>query len=460
MTRWPWQHWAQLTPDALALHNGERWLSWQALALRVSRLAAGFHAQGVNASAVVALKSHNSEQAVLSYLALLQCGARLLTLNPHLPSTQTAALLPGLNVDFILVLDGAPEPGAPALTAEPASHTVSAEWQPDRFATLTLTSGSTGLPKAAVHTFRAHLASAVGVAEAMAFTAADRWLLSLPLCHVSGQGILWRCLRQGAGLVLPGDKPLPEALENCTHASLVPTQLWRILQQPGLPAQWRHVLLGGAAIPVSLTAEAEKRGLACWCGYGMTETASTVTLKRANGSAGVGLPLPGHQVRVDNGEIVLHSAALASGYWQQGQFTPLPLREGGFATRDKGGWQQGEWHITGRLDNQFSCAGEGIQPEEIEAVLQQHPAVAQAFILPVPNAEYGHRPVALVAFNHGCSFEALAAWARPQLTGLQQPVAWYPLPAQQGGGIKIARRALHHWLAEQMRTPQRAKSPA
>jgi O-succinylbenzoic acid--CoA ligase len=76
---------------------------------------------------------------------------------------------------------------------------------------------------------RAHLASAEGVLALMPF-AEDDWLLSLPLFHVSGQGILWRWLLAGAGLTVRDKQPLEQALQGCTHASLVPTQLWRLLK--------------------------------------------------------------------------------------------------------------------------------------------------------------------------------------------------------------------------------------
>jgi O-succinylbenzoic acid--CoA ligase len=71
-------------------------------------------------------------------------------------------------------------------------------WREERLASMTLTSGSTGLPKAAVHSCRAHLASAEGVLAMIPLASDDDWLLSLPLFHVSGQGILWRWLLAGA----------------------------------------------------------------------------------------------------------------------------------------------------------------------------------------------------------------------------------------------------------------------
>ncbi|WP_337221127.1 AMP-binding protein, partial [Vibrio parahaemolyticus] len=88
------------------------------------------------------------------------------------------------------------------------------------------------------------------------------WLLSLPLFHVSGQGILWRWLLRGATLVVREMHPFVDALQGCTHASLVPTQLWRFLQNRAQQDNQqsitlKSVLLGGAMIPIELTQEAE-----------------------------------------------------------------------------------------------------------------------------------------------------------------------------------------------------------
>ena len=149
---------------------------------------------------------------------------------------------------------------------------------------MTLTSGSTGLPKA-VHSANAHLASAAGVLALMPFAAGDDWLLSLPLFHVSGQGIVWRWLLAGARLMVRDKQPLAQMLHGCTHASLVPTQLWRLLNDDAA-VSLKAVLLGGASIPVELTERARKQGIRSFCGYGLTEFASTVCAKRGRRRCG------------------------------------------------------------------------------------------------------------------------------------------------------------------------------
>jgi len=444
---WPWRDWQKCCPASLAIDSGEVTLSWQQLSQAVAAHAQGFQQQGVADGDVVEMRSANSLAALLAWLGLMACGARVLGLNPQLPDAQLRQLLPGLGLDFVLNLAGETSIERPMLALRPIAGDGSQPWQLDRIATLTLTSGSTGLPKAAAHTFSAHLHSAAAVIELMALTADDRWLLSLPLFHVSGQGILWRWLLAGGTLVIPDDKGLHTALARSSIASLVPTQLWRLLNQPVLPARLRAVLLGGAQIPAELTRQAEAAGLHCYCGYGMTETASTLCARRADEHPGVGAPLAGHQVRVVDGEIWVRSPALASGYWLQGALMPLTDHDGWLRTGDCGHWHRGELRVDGRRDNLFFSGGESVQPEQIERILLAHPAVTQVFIVPKVDAEYGYRAVALVEGNIGLAM--LADWAAPKLAGYQRPVAWYPLPADNGGAIKRSRVQLKAWVANQ-----------
>lgn len=445
---WPWRDWADRTPFAVALKAGDITWCWRDLQHRIDALAAGFIQQGVREGSGVALRSKNTPDALLSYLALLQTGARLLPLNPQLPHALCDELLPTLDVDFIVDLTGSPLPlKIPPLELLNVHAASAVVWQPERIATLTLTSGSSGLPKAAAHSAAAHLASAQGVLGLIPFSRDNSWLLSLPVFHVSGQGIIWRWLTAGATLVLADGQSFEAALAACSHASLVPTQLWRLLQQPVLPATLEDVLLGGAHIPQELTEQAERAGIRCWCGYGLTEAASTVTAKRADGTAGVGMPLAGKEVRLVENEVQIRSASLASGYWKNGQITPLTDADGWFLTRDRGEWQGEELLVCGRLDNVFFSGGENIQPEAIERVLLQHPQIRQAFVVPVSDPEFGQRPVAVIETSDVLELATLHDWVRERLARFQQPVHYYPLPQTLShGGIKVSRKALCRWL--------------
>ncbi|HGY1777899.1 TPA: o-succinylbenzoate--CoA ligase [Citrobacter amalonaticus] len=449
---WPWRYWRQVQGDAPALRLNDEGLSWRTLCTRIDALASGFAAQGVTEGCGVMLRAWNHPQTVLAWLALLQCGARILPVNPQLPQSLLTTLLPDLTLQFALDPEGDnPFPFLVSLDCQDANGQHAVDWQPQRLCSMTLTSGSTGLPKAAVHTCQAHLASAEGVLSLMPLAKDDDWLLSLPLFHVSGQGILWRWLVAGARMTVRDKQPLEQMLAGCTHASLVPTQLWRLLVNQ-TPVALKAVLLGGAAIPVALTGQARAQGIRCWCGYGLTEFASTVCAKEADGLADVGMPLPGREVRIVNGEVWLRAASMAEGYWRNGKLVPLVNDEGWFATRDRGVLNDGKLTIAGRLDNLFFSGGEGIQPEEVERVIVAHPHVLQAFIVPVEDAEFGHRPVAVVEYDADVAQRELSDWVKDKLARFQQPVHWLSLPAElKNGGIKISRRAVVDWVNETLR---------
>ncbi|WP_320713250.1 o-succinylbenzoate--CoA ligase [Enterobacter cloacae] len=446
---WPWRHWREQRADTPALRLNDEVLSWQQLCTRIDNLAAGFHQQGVEAGDGVLLLAHNHPQTLLAWLALLQCGARILPVNPQLPHPLLEVLLPQMTLRFALVLDGHYD-GLAALSMHAPSGEYRVAWQPERLASMTLTSGSTGLPKAAVHTCGAHLASAEGVLALMPYGEDDDWLLSLPLFHVSGQGILWRWLQAGARLTVREKQPLEQALQGCTHASLVPTQLWRLLnthQRIALKA----VLLGGAAIPVELTQQARAQGISTFCGYGLTEFASTVCAKEADGEPDVGSALPGREVQVVNGEVWIKAQSMASGYWRDGALLPLTNSEGWFATRDRGELHDGRLTILGRMDNLFFSGGEGIQPESLERIIATHPHISQVFIVPLNDAEFGQRPVAVVECEPGMDITRLPEWVQGKLARFEQPVHWLVLPAElKNGGIKISRQALKQWVNAQL----------
>ncbi|MDK9587104.1 o-succinylbenzoate--CoA ligase [Lelliottia wanjuensis] len=444
-TDWPWRHWCQQQADKPALRLNSEILTWHQLCQRVDALASGFQQQGVQEGDGVMLMAQNHPDTLLAWLALLQCGARILPVNPQLPRPLLDVLIPQMTLRFTLLLDGDFD-GLPRLAMRECAGNYAAPWQPERLASMTLTSGSTGLPKAAVHTCEAHLASAQGVLSLMPYGDDDDWLLSLPLFHVSGQGILWRWLLAGARLTVREKQPLEQMLQGCTHASLVPTQLWRLLNNHD-PVALKAVLLGGAAIPVELTLKAQEQGIRSWCGYGLTEFASTVCAKEADGKPDVGYALPGREVRIVDGEVWLKAKSMASGYWRDGGLAPLANAQGWFATRDRGELNDGRLTIVGRMDNLFFSGGEGIQPEELERVIATHPLIHQVFVVPLDDAEFGQRPVAVVECAENADIGAFPQWVRDKLARFQQPRHWLVLPAElKSGGIKISRRALQQWV--------------
>ena len=449
MQKFPWQAFAQNSAYAnqVALRNSQGDpFTWVELVEKINQVEAFLLQQGVTAQSAVAFCGKNSEQILFLYLAVIQLGAKILGINPAFPQEKIAELCQVHGIDFCYQTEDIRYLAAESLTEHNADFT--------KAATMTLTSGSTGLPKAVVHNVSAHLANAEGVCALMNFSKDQSWLLSLPLYHVSGQGIVWRWLYAGATLVLPKED-FYQSIGEVSHVSLVPTQLQRwfdYLAEHPQPIQTQAVLLGGTQIPVKLTQALNELGVRSYSGYGMTEMASTVFAKQSDRKIGVGQPLLGREFKLVNEEVCLKGAGLAMGYWREGHIVPLTNAEGWFQTKDKAQWLDDELVIQGRLDNMFISGGENIQPEEIEKVIAQSDLVKQVFVLPKRDEEFGQRPVALVEFRmpfNESAVESLNVFLQGRLERFKQPVAYYELPQDLiQGAIKISRKALADWLSQ------------
>ena len=271
------------------------------------------------------------------------------------------------------------------------------------------------------HRLGNHLANARG--SAVPLSQGDCWLLSLPLFHVGGLGILFRCFLAGTCVCLPDrHQTLAQQLSSTpiTHLSLVPTQLYRLLHQVDFhfsQTKIKHLLLGGAPIPESLTVACQAQCLEPWVSYGLSEMASQVCTTKATEPGIVGSPLQGREVTIINGEICVKGNTLFAGYYQPDGQLDCPVDEKGwFHTGDAGHWHNDALVIEGRRDNQFISGGENIQPEQIEQQLIQHPAVAQAIVVPTPDDEWGMRVTCFIDWHEApLPYSKIADWLRQSL---------------------------------------------
>ncbi|OOF43671.1 o-succinylbenzoate--CoA ligase [Rodentibacter rarus] len=451
----PWQAFANDPQycEKIALRSSQGDVfTWEEVGQKINQTVVFLQTRGITSESAVAFCGKNSESILFLYLATIQIGAKILGLNPAFPQEKIYALCDEYGIDGCFFDEDLVDIPAGSSSA-PLSYQDVDFLRP---ATMTLTSGSSGLPKAVVHHIQAHLDNARGVCQLMHFNAQQSWLLSLPLYHVSGQGIVWRWLLCGAELHFPQADFFASLLQ-ASHVSLVPTQLQRLLdyltQHPQVSFKTKHILLGGAHTPVELTQVVRQYGITAYSGYGMTEMASTVFAKPSDNSPGVGQPLLGRDFQLVNEEIWLKGAGLALGYWKNGEMIPLTNAQGWLQTKDKGVWQNNELVIVGRLDNMFISGGENIQPEEIERVILQSHLVKQVWVLPKADREFGARPVAIVEFYEHfteSAVEKLRVFLQAHLARFKHPIAYYPLPLGiRQGAIKISRKALAQWLASQ-----------
>ncbi len=318
--------------------------------------------------------------------------------------------------------------GAPVLVERPlggdqADVPLRATMDPGAPHTVIHTSGTTSAPKPVALTVANHHAGALASARVLGVQEDDRWLCVLPLFHVGGLAILLRSAIYATTAVVherfDADR-VRSTLERgeVSLASLVSTMLHRLREAgletvPGL----RAVLLGGGPIPQDLLDWARERGLPVAPTYGMTETASQiVTIAPADALRGerFGEPLEGVRLRVDaDGEILVRGPMVAPGEVGEDGW----LHTGDLGSLDR----RGRLTVAGRLKDVIVTGGENVMACRVEEALRSHPAVVDAGVAGLADAEWGERVTAWVVLGGGVSDSELTEHCRGLLAAFEVP---------------------------------------
>jgi O-succinylbenzoic acid--CoA ligase len=286
---------------------------------------------------------------------------------------------------------GGPEPGS-ILTDEKGEGIPAFQWTGDQTQLLLFTSGSTGTPQAVPLSAGQIQASVQASAEHLGSVLDDAWLCPLPLHHIGGLSILFRCLASATTLVLaPGPFDAQRISQACqsgeiTQLSLVPTQLERMLpslQAAPLSPRLRFVLLGGSSAHRDLLDACERLNLPVARTWGMTECASQIATARPSVLRGPLPLLPGVRVRRDEptGRLLV-----------EGPIAP----DGAFLTRDLGSVGPEGVLVEGRVDDLVISGGENLSLSRITEALLGHPEVLDAVVLARPDPTWGERPHAIL----------------------------------------------------------------
>ena len=464
---------AASTPDAPALVGATARYTYRDLDAAITTVAENLRALNVSRGDCVALYLAQDLTYPILVLGILRLGAIAAPLNTRTPPTALTSIFAATRCVLVITdneeLLAAAAPAAPTYRAPmflASIHNVTVHAPrvtTERPAVIVMTSGSTGQPKPAVLTYGNLLANARLSNANLPLAPGDAWLLSLPLYHVSGLGVVFRCIAAGAAMVVPAPTTeIAHALNDpgVTHVSLVATQLARSLRDPEQTARLaslKAILLGGSALPASLLQDALRRQLPIYITYGLTETASQVATSRLRAwpddqrPTARALELENVRINADS-EIEVRGPTLFSGYLDRGALDLSLTEDGWFRTGDSGTMDaDGNLVVHGRIDNMFISGGENIQPEEIEAALYRLDGVAQAVVAPIPDDEFGRRPVAFIemAPGHVLRPETLSDGLARVLPRYKIPVLYFDWPTDIAApGLKISRkqfteRAIH-----------------
>jgi o-succinylbenzoate---CoA ligase len=313
--------------------------------------------------------------------ALDGTGPAILPLDASLPAARIGQLIDVFQPSVVIEADG-----------EATVRSISPGISPGTAVIIT-TSGSTGEPKG-VELSAAALTHSAGASLArVEARPGERWLLSLPPSHVAGLQVLVRSLLSGTDLGLaPAATADALAASGCAHISLVPTQLVRLLDEPGGTAAlagFSSVLVGGAAAGATVLDRARAAGINAVTTYGMSET--------CGGCVYDGVPLDGVRVRADDeGRLRISGPVLMNRYYGRPDLTGEALDGGEFATSDLGSVADGRVVIRGRADDVINTGGHKVIPGEVAAALSSCPGVREVVVVGRPDPEWGERVTAVV----------------------------------------------------------------
>ncbi|HEX5365519.1 MAG TPA: AMP-binding protein [Acidimicrobiales bacterium] len=505
---------AMIVGDDLALVDGSGERTYGVLRDAVGRTAGLLAGLGVGEGDRVAILSTNRDEVVEVLFAAAARGATAVPMNfragevelGHLLSDSGARVLfvegryldvvrsvrPD-HLDHVVVVDDPGDYRAARDRAEPQD--LIADVDDDDLAVLLYTSGTTALPKGVMLTHGALTGYVMAGNDAADGTTEGMSLLAAPLYHIAGLTALLNPLYTGRPTVLlPQFEPEAwlEAVErhHITHAFLVPTMLAQLLDHPKLAdadlSSLQTVTYGAAPMPRPLL----ERAIGAfppaveWSGaYGQTETTSTVAVlgpddHRLEGSpeqvaarrrrlSSVGRPLDDVELRVvdplgrplpagEVGEVQLRTFRAMQGYWGEQEKTRVTLDEEGWVHTGDVGYldDEGYLFLTGRAGDMIIRGGENVAPAEVESVLHEHPDVAEAAVVGVPDETWGERVVAAVVVRPGSqvSPEDLVRFCAERVAPAKRPeqvVILDELPRTGTG--KVVRRDLRPVLEAALR---------
>ena len=434
---------------AILVPDGET-LTFDELRRQVDHLVGQLNAVGVGRGDRVAIVTPNGPSAAIGFLAVASC-ATAAPLNPAYREDEFRFYMDDLQAKALITLpDDAPAAHDAAgsdvirlaLTGEPGRYTLVADGaevearepvyaEPDDVAMVLHTSGTTARPKIVPLTQRNLAVSSGNIRNSLALTAADRCLNVMPLFHIHGlMAALLASLSAGASVVAsPGfDAFKFFAWIDEMHPSwytAVPTMHQLVLSRAGRQKdiiernRLRFVRSSSASLPPTVMADLEETfGCPVIEAYGMTEASHQMATNpfppkaRKPGSVGMGAGvevaiMDDYGNLVDQGkiaEVVIKGGNVTLGYENNPSANESAFTTGWFRTGDQGYLDEdGYLYLTGRIKEIINRGGEKVSPREVDEVLLEHPAVAQAVAFAVPHDRLGEEVAAAVVLNEGAT---------------------------------------------------------
>ncbi|MBF6192407.1 FadD3 family acyl-CoA ligase [Nocardia sp. CDC186] len=434
--------------DAEAVVDGDLRWSFTELADRVRRAAGAFAAAGIEPGDRAALWAPNSAEWIVAAFGLLTAGGVLVPVNTRFKADEARDVIRRSGAKAVLVQRGflgADYRGAadvPVIDLKSDFLNSGAPFERDVASTdiadIVYTSGTTGRPKGVMMNHGQTLRLYAEWCDLADLREGDRYLIVNPFFHTFGYkaGLIASLIRGATILPVPvfdvGRVLQIVARERITMLPGPPTLYHSLLAAAGEHdlSSLRAAVTGAADIPVELIRRVREElpFRSIMTGYGLTE-AGTATASRPGDTfeqiaTTVGTPCDGVEVRIaDDGEVLIRGYSVMQGYLDDPRATAEAIdAEGWLRTGDLGSLDpEGRLRIVGRKKDMFIVGGFNAYPAEIEGLLLEHPAVAQAAVIGVPDERLGQVGRAFVVTERPVTEDELIAWSRDRMAGYKVP---------------------------------------
>ncbi|MEU1960996.1 FadD3 family acyl-CoA ligase [Nocardia sp. NPDC019255] len=434
--------------DAEAVVDGDLRWSFTELADRVRRAAGAFAAAGIEPGDRAALWAPNSAEWIVAAFGLLTAGGVLVPVNTRFKADEARDVIRRSGAKAVLVQRGflgADYRGAadvPVIDLKSDFLNSGAPFERDVASTdiadIVYTSGTTGRPKGVMMNHGQTLRLYAEWCDLADLREGDRYLIVNPFFHTFGYkaGLIASLIRGATILPVPvfdvGRVLQIVARERITMLPGPPTLYHSLLAAAGEHdlSSLRAAVTGAADIPVELIRRVREElpFRSIMTGYGLTE-AGTATASRPGDTfeqiaTTVGTPCDGVEVRIaDDGEVLIRGYSVMQGYLDDPRATAEAIdAEGWLRTGDLGSLDpEGRLRIVGRKKDMFIVGGFNAYPAEIEGFLLEHPAVAQAAVIGVPDERLGQVGRAFVVTERPVTEDELIAWSRDRMAGYKVP---------------------------------------
>lgn len=473
---------SKLFPDRSAfIFEGKR-ITWSQADERINRLAHALLDLGAKREDRIAVFSKNCNEYLEAYFACARSATTCTAINYRLSPRELRYVIENSEAKIVIVTDEfldvfeeirphlrtaehcivigeAPDGmrGYDELLAAASPKPPRIEQHEDDVVLQMYTSGTTGLPKGAMLTHRNLITNAIGCSFGMQFRPGDCILMVAPLYHMAAGMCSLATIVQGGPILLHRDFNPMAILDDMesgqvTHALLIPVMVNFLLQMPGVENRdfnnIRGIIYGASPMPVEVLRKAMEVFRCDFIqGYGQTESSAVLCVLRPEDHVLDGTPeqlkrlgsagreVFGTEVRVVNeagkgvtpgeiGEVIGRGNNVMKGYWKMPEATAQTIRDGWLHTGDLATVDEaGYVYILDRVKDMIISGGENIYSREVEEVLYQHPAIADAAVIGVPDGQWGETVKAFVVLREGAAAaaEEIIDFTRGRLAGFKRP---------------------------------------